>query len=383
MLTYRNLLLKAIKNNELIIKPCEFSNYLEHIKYLNRLEKKSQSDSIIIFGDLKIPFHLLHGNDEIVLKISFENEKDNSLFLEGQIYEKIMMPLILNNNTPHILICIGVFYCENEYIDKNPEFRLAIQSLRTYPALNNRFQILVLEKGGGKTLSDCVADLTVEEYWGVLYQICYTLLCFQQIEFSQNDLHLGNIWIDPLLRKITKYYFETSKTKARVVKYNHFVKFFDFDFSIVKNDEVENTKFNERICKLGVCDKYQPKLDFFRCMYLLYTNSYVPSEIKEWIEQQINPDFLDVMHQLYITKKTFWGYLSIPKKEKYLLSPYLKQNCDFISTFVFPNDKIIKPLETVLDSFPIYQQFKNPKFSVANTYYTPKIKSVDISKLIE
>ena len=131
-----------LNTNIITINECDFTEDLDSIKILSSDEKKSQSNSWILFAEIK--------NHKVALKLAFEplvsetkeqakdvtaqanksltepssenkstkvvtsqSNEDNSLEIERLIYRKILNQLIMCGHTPHVVVYFGEILCNN------------------------------------------------------------------------------------------------------------------------------------------------------------------------------------------------------------------------------------------------------------------------------
>lgn len=94
---------------------------------------------------------------------------------------------------------------------------------------------LFTEKMDGTTLKDFLKDniINADFFKIILFQIVYTLLCFQQMGIRHNDLHTSNIFIDTDIKGVIKYYINDNVSYTVPITNVGLVKIFDMDFASV------------------------------------------------------------------------------------------------------------------------------------------------------
>lgn len=94
----------------------------------------------------------------------------------------------------------------------------------------------IKKSGHGMSFEQWVKSThTAVEIYSVLFQIFYTLECFNQIHIRHNDLHMGNIYIETQIPNQNFIYF-TSPDTYFVIPVTNLVKIYDFDRSFSWND---------------------------------------------------------------------------------------------------------------------------------------------------
>jgi hypothetical protein len=285
----------------LINDHCDISKDMTNIKVLDIGEKSSVSDSIIIFGDI-----IINGvNKELALKITFETNPSynlffNSLDVEQQIYTGVIENMIDNFHSPHLTSCIGrVKLCDTE------KFKAMLSQLSQHQRdifINNKEKIetddvykfydltkanmLILSRSSGKTLFDYLINVQLDDHnkINMLFQILYTLRCFERVGLSHNDLHVGNIFVDVIQEQERIYYISDNQWVKTKIKYD--TKIFDFDRSSIKHPSVDrNFRLDNVHCREhDQCNKYSSRRDLSAILLAFYKYSLPNSSIKEVIE---------------------------------------------------------------------------------------------------
>ena len=184
----------------------------------------------------------------------FYDELPNSNIIEISIYTKIVNQLIVNNYTPHLPVFITLLFCRNfinkveenekkfirnikenekkniKNIEEKEREKRNIENYKilkeeiiglkgrttltifrglspvgniTKPKISflnfNLLYGLIIEKIQGKTLNKLteseILTFDKERWLSIIFQILYTLECFNKIGLRHNDTHLGNIFI--------------------------------------------------------------------------------------------------------------------------------------------------------------------------------------------
>jgi hypothetical protein len=318
---------------------CDIGTFLKpSYKVLTSAEKDSASKTVIVLGELAIPLYRNMSsaqlNTGIALKLSFRSLRadDNSLEIERRAYRDVSQPLYMAHNTPHVMLYFGTLHCNNFVAElrklerQRPDDRSIrtllseVQSIgrKAKGAIDvNSAYVLVLERGQGGDLGDMVrnqhASLTYNGFWlPVFFQIVFTLLCFQDVGFTQNDLHSGNLWVDVLPEPHT-FYYEVTKPRQKTwsITTRYMVKFFDFDRAAKvptshNRGQWRNLYIDGEICRsTGQCNGFPTFFDAFNIFYNLFSmRRALPQKALQWISRYINEDLL----------KTHWAWHGQPCK---------------------------------------------------------------------
>ncbi|MDD4930687.1 MAG: hypothetical protein PHG66_00840 [Candidatus Colwellbacteria bacterium] len=270
---------------------CKLDQYMSAIKVLKN--KGSASDSIIMFGNLTVKKQVI----SVVFKMVFKpkNKLNNSLLVEQQIYENVISNLINNYHTPHIVNYIGTVnscvtdtFTEDLSLAESKNFEEAKSKIRMSGFDSSVLDIMILEKSSGYTLNQCVDEevLSTLDKFKVLFQILYTLLCFERIKLTHNDLHFNNIFIDKLDKPIERiYYLDSTRWVKFTTSYD--AKIYDFDRGAIYHPAVDrNLTIDKQYCEAyETCNSFDPKRD-------------LGSVIAGYLLNELNPEFMEFLFPL-------------------------------------------------------------------------------------
>jgi hypothetical protein len=256
--------------------------------------KQSASATIIGFArapstDLQVNARLkatLDARDEVnlnkvAIKISFAGHEsqgiiDNSLDVEREVIRYTFKAMLDNHWSPNVVTPIADFSCANgDRIrvaeNANSEYqKLYVALLKELKTSEDRIQTsgithtLIMERGTN-TLFNLFEDVDVGEvvltdgdFYGLLWQVYWTLSCFYRLGIRHNDLHFGNI----LYRKLHKpedLVFKLNSASGVVVvrvRTCFIIKFFDMDRGTSFSPGVErNINLDDIMCgKYGECN---------------------------------------------------------------------------------------------------------------------------------
>lgn len=307
-----------IQEGKFKLKICEINSMFlsSTTKILNSDEKGSASNSIILFGSLKIP--LKNSNKEVVGKIFFtpiNKERDNSLEVEYHVYNEIISNFLKYHITPHLIMFIGYATCEIHTCPNIPPLleKIIKESHQTIEKKQqNRYNfdemhILLLEKSKGRKLHDHIQsnDLSWKDWKAILFQLIYTIQCFLEIGFMHNDMHAGNIFVDEIPETSFVYFVNFGKKNMQCfnVKTKYMLRIYDFDFATYKSLSVfsknnytpqQNTKVssNSSLCKKGgICKQVNWYTDLFR-IFTGISRAKQPVELKDWLYTYVRESFI-------------------------------------------------------------------------------------------
>jgi Leucine-rich repeat (LRR) protein len=289
----KTLYIEALINT--IKTSTSYTDYLTDIEVWDKNRKQSASDTVVMTGLLSHPnltlFDVYNLNYKIFLKTYDMNNynasiynPNNSLDSETDIYIQIISNLIYGNNTPHLVNCIA----SNVYNDK---------------------RFIIMESIHGYNLFDFLMKypLSFIEIICCLFQIFYTLKCFERVNLVHNDLHLGNILVEQTPIKYT-YKIDTDINPFSIIELqcDFTIKIFDFDRASVYNPFVQrNFKLDINLCKLfNQCNMKNYKVDIYYILYGLYTLFYQNVRVVGLINQFFHTkvDLSDYFRNKHIAK---------------------------------------------------------------------------------
>lgn len=322
---------------------CSIDKYIENAKIL--VDKGSASESIILFGQLKTKTEKI----PVAFKIIFKTRDvfDNSLEVEKQLYVNIISNLLNNSHTPHLVSYIGlVKQCDTDKLVKTlPESEQPIfRNLLRDDIRNNKYDkddtsILILKKSRGLTLGKATDGIQSSNDWyNILFQLLYTLRCFERIGLSHNDLHNHNIFIDILNPPVERVYYISDNVWVKIlVKYN--VLIYDFDRGSIYHPSVDrNFSLDKRYCDYDQCNKYYSRKDLSSAL-----SSCINSYTRSYIQQIMSLD--------YLTN-------NIRKRVYRHLNTFTDKNGDFIPGPI-PENKDLLSIAECIDKLIKTPDFKN------------------------
>jgi len=277
------------------------NNIFKHISNITILDKSSASNSIIMFGVLnyeskKKEYEI--NDKKIGLKISYE-EKDplnNSLLVEEQIYNNIISNLIIDH-TPHVINHIAsikdcnLSYKKTDFTQDQLRFIKDKLEEFKYDYDINKTNVVVLEKTNGDSFLKNMELLSPNDQLIVIFQVLYTIMCFNNITLRHNDLHNSNIFLEKITP--TTYHYDINGLIISM-KPNWIVKIYDFDRSAVYHPSVSrNFYIDTTYCyEYRQCQSLNEKIDLQSFISGLFAiKSILSPVIKTWITEITSPKF--------------------------------------------------------------------------------------------
>lgn len=287
---------------QILIEKQGCSQLFSALKNIRVLHKVSSSDSIIIFGILYYKRENIIRNVDIALKIVFKpiNPLQNSLLVETQIYKNIISDLKYNDHTPHVVEYIGSYdKCKLPLhqldLTSISEFNLELQKIKNTGQYDlNEVSVSITSKTSGKYLINNFDTQDNDNKLIIVFQILYTLLCFNNISLVHNDLHWENIFIDEY--KHLKSYSYNVDDYIFTIKSRINTCIYDFDRSFVYHPAIERNFMNDDIvdtdfCKTSnQCNGINSKMDFQAFLGTLITFG-LPIELYEWFKSITSESF--------------------------------------------------------------------------------------------
>jgi hypothetical protein len=395
---WRNAIADALINGDIKIPQCDLPKLIHEPIYKIGAEKGSVSESMVVFGKLNFTFVNKPDNEllsysnqneyrkkvvenaqrDVVIKISFipYDTQDNALEVEAEIYEKLIANLAWWGYTPNVMLPYAVYKCLDfknrvraitDYkLRERIESYMRELSVKSKNGYNlNQVQVLILERGHGKSLDEwCKEYHTPNEWFSIIFQVLYTLECFNQIDMRHNDLHMGNIWIETPIKPQYFVYFINERDYF-VIPITSMAKIYDFDRGTCWNPKnmIFNNTIKKWFCKsIGQCNDPNYKYDTYKFMHGLYVHA--PDYIKKWLAP-----FFHGSYQ-FLNKK--WGWSGLTCK---LVAPgkcdgdYEAKDSEMIPT--------LKMLEIGFASYkrslPAYDPKYLPENGFVGTYMLPEV----------
>ena len=308
-----------------ITKGCQ--NIFKYLTNVEVFDKKSASDSIIIFAKLK--YNLKEYN--IVLKITYKskNPLNNSLEVEEQIYNNVVSNLLENKNTPHLITYISsIRNCDFNFskFKFNSKINKKIEDFKEKNKneyfLDNS-TITILERTTGKTFADTITLTSTSNQLILIFQILYTLQCFNNITLRHNDLHLGNIFVENI--KEETYHYNINN-EIISIKQSLISKIYDFDRGSIYSPAVSrNLETDIEYCNYyRQCSKLNSKADLQSFIgSLVFFRVDLSDQVRDWLRTITSPEFRQIISERVFPQTA--ENENIPDKDLLSLSDCIKQ----------------------------------------------------------
>lgn len=226
---------------------------------------------------------------------------------------------------------------------------------------------LYTEKMDGTTLRDFLNNhkVNASAFKIILFQIVYTLLCFQQMGIRHNDLHVENIFIDTDIKGILKYYINDKVSYTVPITNVGLVKIFDMDFASVD-------------CSADFPDGFKNNLKAFKSQVKKYygTDCQNPkTEDPEYMILGIGPDGENIF-DLFVALCTQLVYIDDDETREFIYRIFDHDDFDNLpfhcrNPDVSQNPQGYKIMEDVIKD-PYFDVFKNLSRETENVFRLPK-----------
>ena len=293
--------------------------------------------------------------ENVFVKLSFNPKKNthNNQRVEAQIYKHILKKL--QKNTPHL----PIFY---KSIETNFDFKKSKLDISTWEDGidfwdTDKANILVIENVGAKTLSD------IEEDPLIIFQVLFTIACFESVGLKHNDLHLGNI----IVKELDKAVYLCYKIDDEIISFKtkKIVKIIDYDRSCIYSSKVERNRYLDLLYKEESINQYNGVNNGFDTFKFLSNYKHSNSEIKNWMrlvcpqiffvkyENDLLPQYIDAKNLIGDTKSLL---LSLVENFPDSFSNKRKN----VTVYEIPENRSIQPIHDDT-KFPIYKSLRNQK----------------------
>ena len=174
----------------------------------------------------------INGISVMLKRTNADPDQDpDGVIYETLIYKYFFDYMVTHNITPNVPFYYGSMVCkvdeDNEYNDMYSE---AMDGSEFKEYLDRFITPLT--------------PLPVTFWRPVIFQILYTLVCFEELNIKHNDLHIKNIFFDPDVRGTIKYHTKVNEYFMVSLDDCGLIKIFDMDMAGVdcKADKVAGTE---------------------------------------------------------------------------------------------------------------------------------------------
>lgn len=296
----------------------------------------SASESMITNGRI--------GNSRVVIKVALDAAEDNALEFERWVYTNVTNSLIVNGYSQHVPFAYGDIVCPSD----SKVFGM-LKEITGSVTKSERVHYLVTEFGG-TPLKEKRKELGEDDVLSIMFQVLWTLRCFQDIGLMHNDLHIGNVLLmrRPVIGGWGDINYRMDDQRGNVWKFTlpaptHMAKIFDFDRSskvatAYSSCERTNTavadgaEFSDMF---GQRRGFTKKFDLFTFMYGLWVSGGVVRDTVEGVLGRRNT------HAMFSRARTeTFGHPGLPCVDR------RTRRC----TIEIPPDDMLPPLSVLIST---------------------------------
>lgn len=365
------------KNEYMFLDRSQFSE----IKVISD-PSKSASDSVVVI--------LKKGKQQFILKLTFVKKYEMTPFnfpdSEAKMYE-IMNILVRKNITPHVFMLVDSFGETfnrkdiprhfNTFLNKYNTYKQGVYPILTETCNDDAKLVTLYELINKLNKYDPISTMILEN---IMFQIMYTLHCFNLCGIKHNDLHTGNIFVlkrpENILNKNHKFFYRNyeylgsngDKNVVSIPNIGLDVRIFDFDRSVKQKNKFRyhpeglKSRYLRKYYQFNQNAKDNQDTDTYKVLCHLYSRG-MPSQIKSRIESYF--------YDQNLIKN---GYYTHNGKKKYVDKRY------FLIPDPFPNLIMKKTIE-ILDDLATSLNKMNGSMSVREHYSALNIDSSEKERL--
>jgi serine/threonine protein kinase len=313
--------------------PCnKMVNFLDVKKHF---VKDSASSSSIFFAELKYEEERRYKtrysevnqkknesfDDNAVVKLTFVATSeggmvDNSLDVEVVLYKIINRVILEKHVSPHFMTMLAHYRCDYsdsivpiciknkngsekicddmEEIVEIDENKIDGNKKSGRNIFSDTVNILILERGRGMAWLNYVEKNTLDErtLYVFLFQLAYSIHAMNSRGIYHGDMHLGNIWYQPVKRQTITYY--VNEKTCYEIETDFIIKIYDFDFGhyFTKTQTVINTGFR------NIMKDESKYADFYRPISAFYDDLLKSRKYKLTWLQNIFDEFINYNFQM-------------------------------------------------------------------------------------
>lgn len=302
--------------------------------------------------------------------VSYHN-KDRPENTEIMMLKKLSK-IVLNNESPHIILPICTFYSPmrsfltlyNKYLNESQQKHTKFMDNYKKKYYYDTVSVLICEWANSGDFLDLLKNnystLKILHWKVFFFHILITLALIQNKypNFKHNDLKANNILIHEIKRKNIMFKYEISNHVFVVHNIGYIAKLWDFDFSIIE-DEVPNLKVTQHTNltkKLNISSKSNKYYDmhyFFNTLIMFVPRIFtddtpVLREVKEFIHRVIPKKYRFDSDDIVIKKD----------KDGDIITKVCLNNNLSAKARLLKNDEYTTPLDVIIndDFFKIFRK---------------------------
>jgi serine/threonine protein kinase len=292
-------------NSNKLTKKCKlnYKVFKKHSKLQQDLYSNSSNTIIHFITEKKFPY-----KSYVIKEFKYDDKNKNKTFnlyrLHNEIlfYEQIINNFVSNNITPYVLMSAEAYICGlDAYLITETANEEDYQVMTLFDFYNTLYEFI-----------------TSEIMLNILFQIIYTLKCFNAINFIHQDLHLDNILIFINKKKNilhdnwsldSVYKFILSNDTDGIFYLPNIglqIRIFDFDMSIkyMSYSKINELNFERLIIKkydntITYTNQKNPYLDTITVLSIIYRIfSSVYLTFKKKFDHNVNDELLNILQIL-------------------------------------------------------------------------------------
>lgn len=227
------------------------------------------------------------------------NKTKHPSLLECIFLKELTDNVIHKNISPHIVYYLGYQKVNNN--SKSIKF-LNLRQFEIEGAIHPYSNMLLADYIDSGSLDNWIYDTyeskqTIDDtQWKIIaFQLIYTLAIFQKrYKMMHNDCHYGNILIDTSIKPGGYFVYKINNKKFYIPNTGVIPKFWDFEFTMVYNDKIEQAYSNQYVVADGHSSDTETSEDqnvphsyneVYDLHYLLTSllDLYISEELFNWI----------------------------------------------------------------------------------------------------
>ena len=238
-------------------------------KSLVKLKHKSKDSA----SPSEVYFAVTHKNEiPVSIKAFLDEEMDKAglggLKYEIKVYDQIINEILEQKYSPNFIGFVAQGECS---VNSSDLVQAAFDELEGSDEDTIVNLLMTQLAGGGKnpidSLENVYPKLSARDKLEVMFQIVYSLRVMNIMRFTHNDLHAGNVLVEELPEKTTRYYHVPGRRgapgKTFTIRTKYVPLLFDWDLAYAEQLG-PNPKIDDFFCRdLNICNRFSEKTDLY------------------------------------------------------------------------------------------------------------------------